>query len=194
MRAGYPVKSTKTISHREGPTSRLKNRSRPGQGSRSRWFGTATASRTAFKYGSSSAWPLRGFRICRSQVSSNNTTRTPSGLTTSAGSGGWSPCRRSIEAGSSRTRAPAQSLLEHGRRRLRTSLDPSRLRCPRILRARHACRQSSMGDTGLELGSGAHVGPYSPVLLAHGALRSAQVRSNCYQNCYQGQGQAATVE
>ena len=42
-----------------------------------------------------------------------------------------------------------------------------------------------MGDTGLELASGAQVRPYSPVLLAYGALRSAQVRSNCYQNCYQ---------
>jgi hypothetical protein len=51
-----------------------------------------------------------------------------------------------------------------------------------------------MGDTGLELASGAQVGPDSPVLLGLGALRSAQLRSNCYQNCYQGQGQAATVE
>ena len=44
---------------------------------------------------------------------------------------------------------------------------------------------NAMGDTGLELASGAQVRPYSPVLLAYGALRSAQVRSNCYQNCYQ---------
>lgn len=44
---------------------------------------------------------------------------------------------------------------------------------------------SAVGDTGLELASGAQVRPYSPVLLAYGALRSAQVRSNCYQNCYQ---------
>jgi hypothetical protein len=51
-----------------------------------------------------------------------------------------------------------------------------------------------VGDTGLELASGAQVGPDSPVLLGLGALRSAQLRSNCYQNCYQGQGQAATVE
>jgi len=43
----------------------------------------------------------------------------------------------------------------------------------------------AMGDTGLELASGAQVRPDSPVLLAYGALRSAQVRSNCYQNCYQ---------
>jgi hypothetical protein len=42
-----------------------------------------------------------------------------------------------------------------------------------------------MGDTGLELASGAQVGRDGPVLLGHGALRSAQVRSNCYQNCYQ---------
>ncbi len=43
----------------------------------------------------------------------------------------------------------------------------------------------AMGDTGLEIVSGARVRPDSPVLLAYGALRSAQVRSNCYQNCYQ---------
>src|ERR1700722_8165342 len=42
-----------------------------------------------------------------------------------------------------------------------------------------------MGDTGLELASGARVGPDSPVLLGFSALRSARVRSNCYQNCYQ---------
>jgi hypothetical protein len=33
-----------------------------------------------------------------------------------------------------------------------------------------------MGDTGLELASGAQVGPYSPVLLGHGALRSVASR------------------
>lgn len=55
-------------------------------------------------------------------------------------------------------------------------------------------RVQTMGDTGLELASGAQVGPDCLVLLGFGALRSAQVRSNCYQNCYQGQGQAATVE
>jgi hypothetical protein len=42
-----------------------------------------------------------------------------------------------------------------------------------------------MGNTGLELASGAQVGPDCLVLLACDALRSAQVRSNCYQNCYQ---------
>ena len=42
-----------------------------------------------------------------------------------------------------------------------------------------------MGDTGLELTSGAQIGPNNRVLLGFGALRSAQVRSNCYQNCYQ---------
>jgi hypothetical protein len=42
-----------------------------------------------------------------------------------------------------------------------------------------------MGDTGLELASGAQVRSDSRILLAYGALRSAQVRSNCYQNCYQ---------
>lgn len=42
-----------------------------------------------------------------------------------------------------------------------------------------------MGDTGLELTSRAQVRPNPPVLLGFGALRSAQVRSNCYQNCYQ---------
>jgi hypothetical protein len=42
-----------------------------------------------------------------------------------------------------------------------------------------------MGDTGLELTSGAQVGPHIPVLLGFGALGSAQVRANCYQNCYQ---------
>jgi len=42
-----------------------------------------------------------------------------------------------------------------------------------------------MGDTGLELASGAQVGPECLVLLGYGDLRSAQVRSNCYQNCYQ---------
>jgi hypothetical protein len=39
-----------------------------------------------------------------------------------------------------------------------------------------------MGDTGLELASGAPVGPDCPVLLGFSALRSAQVRSNCYQD------------
>jgi hypothetical protein len=44
---------------------------------------------------------------------------------------------------------------------------------------------SSVGDTGLEIVSGARVVPDSPILLGFGALRSSQVRSNCYQNCYQ---------
>lgn len=63
-------------------------------------------------------------------------------------------------------------------------------RVPPAVRTMHG----TVGDTGLELASGAQVGPDSPVLLGFGALRSAQLRSNCYQNCYQGQGQAATVE
>lgn len=42
-----------------------------------------------------------------------------------------------------------------------------------------------MGDTGLELNSRAQVGSDSPVLLGFGALSSAQLRSNCYQDCYQ---------
>ena len=48
------------------------------------WSGDAIASTTAFKCGSSSACPLRGFKMCRREVSSNSTTRTPSGLTASA--------------------------------------------------------------------------------------------------------------
>ena len=44
---------------------------------------------------------------------------------------------------------------------------------------------SLVGDTGLELASGAQVRPDCPDLLGFSALRSAQVRSNCYQNCYQ---------
>jgi hypothetical protein len=43
-----------------------------------------------------------------------------------------------------------------------------------------------MGDTGLETATRAEVRQSSPVLLGFDALRSAQVRSNCYQNCYQG--------
>lgn len=47
-----------------------------------------------------------------------------------------------------------------------------------------------MGDTGLELASGGQVRPNTPILLGFGALRSAQVRSNCYQNCHQALGRA----
>lgn len=43
-------------------------------------------------------------------------------------------------------------------------------------------------DTGLELASGARVRPDSLVLLSLGALRSPQIRSNCYQDCYQAGG------
>src|SRR5258708_9657074 len=46
-------------------------------------------------------------------------------------------------------------------------------------------RLSAVGDIGLELASGSVVRPNTPVLLAYGALTSAQVCSNCYQNCYQ---------
>lgn len=54
------------------------------------------------------------------------------------------------------------------------------------LSAPTVCAQTSpVGDTGLELASGAQVRPNTPVLLGFDALRSAQVRSNCYQNCYQ---------
>jgi site-specific DNA recombinase len=49
---------------------------------------------------------------------------------------------------------------------------------------------SSMGDTGLELSSGAQIGPNSLSLLGFGALRSALVSSNCYQNCYQARGRS----
>lgn len=50
-----------------------------------------------------------------------------------------------------------------------------------------------MGDTGLEPASGPWVRSDSLVLLRFGALRSAQGRSNCYQNCYQGSCQVAAV-
>jgi hypothetical protein len=43
-----------------------------------------------------------------------------------------------------------------------------------------------MGDTGLELASRARIRSDTQVLLGFGVLRSAQVRSNCYQTCYQG--------
>ena len=51
-----------------------------------------------------------------------------------------------------------------------------------------------MGDTGLELAPEARVGLNTPVLLGCGALRSAQVRSNCYQNCYQARTGRASIE
>jgi hypothetical protein len=63
-------------------------------------------------------------------------------------------------------------------------------RVPAVVRTMHG----TVGDTGLELASGAQVWPGCLVLLGCGALRSAQVRSNCYQNCYQGLCQVAAVE
>lgn len=49
-----------------------------------------------------------------------------------------------------------------------------------------------MGDTGLELGPGGQVRPKTPVLLWFDALRSAQVRSTRYQNCYQARPSTRT--
>ena len=52
-----------------------------------------------------------------------------------------------------------------------------------------------MGDTGLELASGGQERSDCPVLLGFSALRSAQVRSNCYQNCYQARaGRGGSIE
>jgi hypothetical protein len=45
----------------------------------------------------------------------------------------------------------------------------------------HGFGRWAMGDTGIELASGGQVGLNTPVLLGCRALRSAQVRSNCYQ-------------
>jgi site-specific DNA recombinase len=61
-------------------------------------------------------------------------------------------------------------------------------RVPPAVRTMHG----TVGDTGLELASGDQVRPGSPILLAYGALRSAQVRSNCYQNCYQARATLGT--
>jgi hypothetical protein len=52
-----------------------------------------------------------------------------------------------------------------------------------------------MDDTGLEPGPRASVGLNTPGLLGCGALGSAQVRSNCYQNCYQARAShGASIE
>ncbi len=71
-------------------------------------------------------------------------------------------------------------------------------RCPKKALQESEIRASSrptlpVGDTGLELASGPWVRSDSLVLLRFGALRSAQGRSNCYQNCYQGSCQVAAV-
>jgi hypothetical protein len=86
--ARRPLRTARTLtsscaSRARRPTL-LPRHARHGQSSDSRRSGEPIASRTASRYGSSSPWPLCGLRTCRSQVSSNSTTRTPPGVLVSA--------------------------------------------------------------------------------------------------------------